>query len=128
MSRESVMEMFSKAELEYLANPQRFNNGYDRVLAHRIKRKLRDFESQVLPALMQNETTSTWLRQLVTKSCYSVTETRNNNRENTAQLKSLNQAPFPKNNSNFWWAGPDLNRRPAPREGTVLRPLLRLTS
>jgi len=57
--------VLSKTELGFLKNPQQFNHGYDRVLLHRIRRKLNDFESRVLPALMQNETTSEWLKRLI---------------------------------------------------------------
>ena len=33
---------------------------------------------------------------------------------------SLKQAPFQKGDSGWWWAGPDLNRRPSARQADVL--------
>lgn len=50
--------MLREAEIAVLEGRLIVNDGYARVLIHRIRRKLMNFESRVLPALAKNEETS----------------------------------------------------------------------
>ena len=50
--------MFSKAEIEFLREPKRFNDNYERSLTHRILTKLKGFE-ETLPLLENNPKTRT---------------------------------------------------------------------
>ena len=73
--------MLSEAEIAVLEGRLIVNDGYARVLIHRIRRKLMNFESRVLPALAKNEETSAWLIYIcdVIKNSNDVTKFRNNN-------------------------------------------------
>jgi len=57
--------LFSKAEIEYLKGTKTVDNGYARYLRHSIKRKLNQFEKNILPILLENENTKTWLLETV---------------------------------------------------------------
>lgn len=39
--------MLSQVEINYLRAPERFNSGYQRVLRHRIKAKIRGLQSEL---------------------------------------------------------------------------------
>jgi len=49
--------MLSKAEIDYLRGDKPTPKEYERVLRHRIQKKLKRFEKQILLALQKNEET-----------------------------------------------------------------------
>ena len=112
--------MLSKVELEYIRNPAAFNPEYGRVLRLRIRRKINKLRS-ILQLLAESEFAP--LLEHVIKNCYCVTENRNalqNFVTFRPNIEKLGNSCFSENRSISWWAGPDLNRRPSPRQGDVL--------
>ena len=74
--------ILSKAEQEFLRAPEAFNTNYQKVLKSRVKSKL--------AALREELTLLTNAGLLATQNCNSVTEIRNQERNQ----KSSNQAAF----------------------------------
>ena|GEM_PF-1462821 len=96
-----VKGMLSKAEMEFLKTPKKFDANYSRVLRHRIKVKSAQMCEHVL--LLQGVGLN------VTENCNAVT-TFCNAKQSSNQALNVNQ----------WWAEPDLNRRPLARKANVL--------
>jgi hypothetical protein len=71
--------MFSKAELEYLKSPEKFDAAYGRVLRHRINAK----NAQLREAL-----------SLIGGNGLSITESCNGVTEFSNAYQSINQAPI----------------------------------
>jgi hypothetical protein len=95
--------MFSKAELEFLKNPEKFNADYARVLRCRIRAKTTQIYNLTL---LQSSGFS------AKESCNGVTEFSNGQQNQI----SANQALF----VNLKWAEPDSDRRPLARKANVL--------
>ncbi len=95
--------MFSKAELEFLKAPEKFNADYARVLRCRIRAKTTQINSLTL---LQSSGLSG------SQNCNAVTEFRNGQHNQVSAF----QAPIVERR----WAEPDLNRRPLARKANVL--------
>ena len=121
--------MLSRVELEYILKPAAFNSDYGRVLRLRIRRKLNKL-SNILQLIAQSEFAPYIQEALkdVIRNCYCVTENCNalqNSVTLRPNMEKLGNSCFSENRSISWWARPDLNRRPSPREGDVLPTRLR---
>ena len=68
---------FSKAEINFLRGMKAVSSNYERVLLHRIFRKLDCFKEDILPILAKNERTSLWAEG-ITENCNKITEYSNN--------------------------------------------------
>jgi hypothetical protein len=73
---EKETEMFSKAEMRFLEGPKTVNENYERVLLHRIFKKLDNFRYNVLPVLASNPKTLMWAAS-ITENCNGITENSN---------------------------------------------------
>ena len=56
-SEEDKNYFFSKAEIDFLKGMKAVSSNYERVLLHRIFRKLHCFKEDILPILAKNERT-----------------------------------------------------------------------
>ena len=56
--------MFSQAEIDFLQGRRTVSEDYRYVLTHRILKKLTRFERTIMPALMHNDRTRSWLLSL----------------------------------------------------------------
>ena len=108
--------MFSRVELEFLNEKAQVNEGYRRVIQHRINKKLETFKED-LDILSQNPKTRRWVNEVI----LSVTKNRNNvtGYSNTSQNhENLVLSSFIKNKKgndfNHGWGCWDLN--PGSRE------------
>ena len=74
--------LFSKAEMGFLKGTRAVNSSYERVLLHRIFRKLDCFRDEILPILARNQKTQSWVES-ITENCNGITDFSNNshNRE-----------------------------------------------
>ena len=96
--------MLSKAELEFLKSPEKFDPDYSRVLRCRIKTKSTHMREALF--LLQGTALN------ITENCNSVTEFSNGQQNQI----SPNKAAFVEKR----WAEPDLNRRPLACKANVL--------
>ena len=74
--------MFSRVELEFLNEKAQVNEGYRRVIQHRINKKLETFKED-LDILSKNPKTRSWINEIlssVTKNSNNVTEYSNTSR------------------------------------------------
>jgi hypothetical protein len=76
-SEEDKNYFFSKAEFDFLKGMKVVSSNYERVLLHRIFRKLACFKEDILPILARNERTSSWAEG-ITENCNKITEYSNN--------------------------------------------------
>ena len=76
-SEEDKNYFFSKAEIDFLKGMKAVSSNYERVLLHRIFRKLDYFKEEILPILARNERTSSWAEG-ITENCNKITEYSNN--------------------------------------------------
>jgi len=91
--------MFSRAELEFLKGETTLNSRYRRFLKHAVSKKLYRFETEPLPAILENDETKAWFLNIVSKFSNSV---RENSNSGEAQDETLSR--------NDWWGCPDLDR------------------
>ena len=84
---------FSKAEINFLRGMKAVSSNYERVLLHRIFRKLDCFKEDVLPILAKNERTSSWTEG-ITRNCNKTT----NNSNNVHSREQLENSLFSQNN------------------------------
>ena len=68
---------FSKAEMDFLKGAKSASSNYERVLLHRIFKKLDCFKEEILPILAKNERTSSWAEG-ITENCNKITNNSNN--------------------------------------------------
>ena len=117
---EETNEIFllSRAELDFLKGTKKVSSNYERVLLHRINKKLAFFRDEVLPALMRNRKTVSWVES-ITENCNRITNFSND----ASKLAKLQDSLFSQNNEEKWWAGPDLNRGPSACQADVLTKL-----
>ena len=75
---EETNEIFllSRAEFEFLKGAKTVNPNYERVLLHRIHKKLDFFRDNVLPALWRNQKTASWVES-ITENCNRITNFSN---------------------------------------------------
>ena len=104
--------MFSKSEVDYLKGMKKVSKGYERYLRHSVNKKLIKFEEQILPIILDNESTRSWFINLVRKNTNSIREnsnvTQNQERTKTSLISEKGLIN--------WWGSPDLNRsRERPR-------------
>jgi hypothetical protein len=102
--------ILSKAEAEFLQNPEAFDTNYAKVLKFRVNKKMAALREEI--ALLQNPGL--------------VTENRNRLQSPVTLGQSQQgeeKAPLHESSMNSWWAGPDLNRRPLARKANVLTKL-----
>ena len=88
---------FSRSELNYLKGEKTVNSNYERVLLHRIYKKLDCFRDEILPILANNSKTRFYLE--------SITENSNDITKFSNSKLSLNQTSF----ENPWCGCRDLN-------------------
>ena len=98
---------FSKAEIDFLKGIKAASSNYERVLLHRIFRKLDCFRDEILPILARNQKTRSWVEN-VTVNCNRVIGFSNSARNNEMLPNDL----FFQNNWKTQWTGGDLNPRP----------------
>ena len=77
---------FSRSELNYLKGAKSVNSNYERVLLHRIYKKLDCFRDEILPILAKNNRTRLYL-ETITENSNIITNFSNNK-------ISLNQTSF----------------------------------
>jgi hypothetical protein len=106
---EETNEIFllSRAELEFLKGTKPVNPNYERVLFHRIFKKLNFFRDKVLPVLVSNQKTVSWVES-ITENCNGITNFSND----ASKLEKLQNSLFSQNNGKLLWTGRDLNPRP----------------
>ena len=68
---------FSKAEIDFLKGVRTVNSSYERVLLHRIFRKLDCFKDEILPILARNQKTLMWVDG-ITENRNGITDFSNN--------------------------------------------------
>jgi uncharacterized protein (DUF2344 family) len=90
--------MLSKSEIEYLKGLKNVSKGYDRYQRHSINKKLRKFEQQILPTILNNENTKTLFIELVRRNTNSVRENTNNVLKRNKTDSALFQEEKSKNN------------------------------
>ena len=78
VATEETNEIFllSRAELEFLKGTKTVNPNYERVLLHRIHKKLDSFRDNVLPVLWRNHKTASWVEN-ITENCNRITNFSN---------------------------------------------------
>ena len=69
--------LLSRAEIGFLRGTTDVSANYERVLLHRIRRKLNSFRDVVLPILAANPNTSTWAAS-ITENRNKITDFSNN--------------------------------------------------
>jgi len=99
--------LLSKPQLGFLNGTKTVSANYERVLLHRIFRKLNNFRDIVLPILASNPKTSMWTAS-ITENCNRITEFSNN----SCQSEKLGNRLVLQNNDENKWGCPDLNRGP----------------
>lgn len=98
---------FSRAELSYLKDEKTVNSNYERVLLHRIYKKLDCFRDEILPILAKNNRTRLFY-ETITENSNRVTNFSNKTKNN----KLLKNSLFSQNSDKLMWTGGDLNPRP----------------
>ena len=99
--------LFSRAEIDFLKGIKTVSSNYQRVLLHRIFRKLEFFKCETLPILARNQKTRSWVEN-VTVNCNRITGFCNIARNDEMLPNSL----FFQNSGKLEWTGGDLNPRP----------------
>ncbi len=99
--------LLSKAELEFLKGTKSVSSNYERVLLHRIFKKLDCFRDEILPVLVKNQRTLPWV-QSITENCNRITSFSNIVRNGEVLQNSL----LLQNSRKLQWTGGDLNPRP----------------
>ena len=99
--------LLSKAELEFLRGTKSVSSNYERVLFHRIFKKLVCFRDEILPVLARNQKTLPWVES-ITENCNRITNFSNTTRNDEMLQNSL----FLQNSTKLKWTGGDLNPRP----------------
>ena len=97
---------FSRAELNYLKGEKSVNSNYERVLLHRIYKKLDCFREEILPMLANNNKTRSYLE--ITENSNIITNFSNILKNKELLKNSL----FLQNSDKMKWTGGDLNPRP----------------
>ena len=92
-----MSNVLSKSEIEYLKGLKNVSKGYERYLRHSINKKLSKFEEQILPTILNNETTRSWFINLVRRNTNAVRENTNN----ILTQENLNSDSFIKNRHEF---------------------------
>jgi len=69
--------MLSKSEIEFLQRTKIVSKGYERYLRYSINKKLKQFEQQILPAILSDETTKAWFIEFVRRNTNTVRENTN---------------------------------------------------
>ena len=85
--------LFSKAEIDFLKGMRAVNSNYERVLLHRIFRKLDCFKDEILPILARNQKTLMWVDG-ITENRNGITDFSNND----VNRKKLENSLFSQNN------------------------------
>ena len=83
---------FSKAEIDFLKGMRAVNSNYERVLLHRIFRKLDCFKNEILPILARNQKTLMWVEG-ITNNRNGITDFSNND----VNRKKLENSLFSQN-------------------------------
>ncbi len=99
--------LLSRTELEFLKCTKTVNPNYERVLLHRIHKKLDSFRDNVLPVLWRNHKTASWVES-VTENCNRITNFSND----AAKPAKLQNSLFSQNSGKLKWTEGDLNPRP----------------
>ena len=99
--------LLSRAEVGFLRGTKDVSANYERVLLHRIFRKLNNFRDIVLPILASNPKTSMWTAS-ITENCNRITDFSNN----SCQSEKLGNRFVLQNSDENKWGCPDLNRGP----------------
>ncbi len=92
-SEEDKNYFFSKAEIDFLRGMKAVSSNYERVLLHRIFRKLDCFKEDILPILAKNERTVSWAER-ITGNCNKIT----NDSNNVHSREKLENSLFSQNN------------------------------
>ena len=106
-SEEDKNCFFSRAEIDFLRGMKAVSSNYERVLLHRIFRKLDCFRVEILPVLARNQRTLSWVER-ITENCNRITNFSNI----TINDKMLQNSLILQNNEKLEWTGGDLNPRP----------------
>ena len=99
--------LFSRAELEFLKGTKTVSPNYERVLLHRIFKKLDFFRDKLLPALVRNHKTASWVES-ITENCNRITNFSND----ATKPAKLQNSFFSQNSGKLKWTEGDLNPRP----------------
>ena len=107
--------MLSRSEVEFLKDRSRFKNGYDRVLACRILKKLHEFETE-MPLLLADHRTEVWFADFVSKCCNGVTDSRNGIAQTVIGSNTSKRIDLTESTAKSWCGEWDSNpRRPTPQ-------------